>query len=379
METGELRRTHQPGEWTRIHLALSPEQPDVSRLWAPTFDLRIGSVVVKMGGIAGVGTEEAHRLRGYASLVLEESTRYFTESGHDIAVLFGIKDFYHRFGYAPVLPVTTLTVKTQDARRVLPHGEPRALRPLEERDWPALLDIYQQNNRTRTGTLLRHPAQWKGYRHGTQWTSRVETHVARDGDAAITGYLAFDTARDAFRVGDLGYRTPAVFPTLLAAMAEQSGQRGLEEFQIRLPPDHPFTLFCRRCGGTVLTAYERNAGGMARIINLRSLLEKLTPLLTERLRGTGFAAISGALQLRTDLGTVTLKVERGEVQATDDDSSPRWRVTIPQMRLTQLVFGYRGVDDVALEPDVDIPADAAPLLAILFPVGHPWMYVPDWF
>ena len=54
--TPALRRTME-ATWMKLHLALSEEEPDVSRLWAPTFGLRIGSVVVKMGGIAGVGTD----------------------------------------------------------------------------------------------------------------------------------------------------------------------------------------------------------------------------------------------------------------------------------------------------------------------------------
>ena len=122
----ELRRTPEVGGWMKIHLALGEDQPDVSRLWAPTFDMRIGSALVKMGGIAGVGTDEAHRMRGYSRLVLEESTRYFAETGHDVAVLFGIPDFYHRFGYAPVLPVTTLTVTVEDALAAVSDGEREA-------------------------------------------------------------------------------------------------------------------------------------------------------------------------------------------------------------------------------------------------------------
>ena len=388
MDQWELRRTAEPAGtsadprgWMKIHLALSPEQPDVSRLWAPTFDLRIGSVVVRMGGVAGVGTEESLRNRGCARLVLDESTRYFAETGHDIAVLFGIPDFYHRFGYAPVLPVTTLTVKTEDARLVLPRRarEGWSVRPLEEGDWSAVLDIYHDNNRERTGTLIRPLAQWRGYRHGTQWTSQVETHLIVDGGSgAIAGYLAFDTARDVLRVGDLGCRSPAWFPILLSVMADQARERGLEEFQVRLPPDHPFTRFCRRCGGVLHTAYERNAGGMARIIDQRSLFEKLTPLLTERLRGTPFADASGGLALRTDLGATILDLEGGAVWV-GGGRRETWVVSMPQMRLVQLVFGYRTVDDVALEDDVDVPADALPLLDALFPVGDPWMYVPDWF
>ena len=365
----------------KLHLALSDEKPDVSRLWAPTFGLRIGSVVVKMGGVAGVGTDEAYQRRGYSRLVMEESTRYFTETGHDLAVLFGIPDFYHRFGYTPTLPVTTVTIKVQDALPVIPHRarEAYTVRPLEESDWDAVLALYADNNRTRTGTLVRPRETWTGYQHGTAWSvKKTDTYVAIDDGNVVSGFVTLDAVEDACRVGDLGGRTAAVFTPLLATIAEQAQCRNVETFEIKLPPDHPFTLFCRRCGAVVSTVYEHNRNGMARIIGLRSLAEKLAPLFTERLRGALPEATPGALELRTDIGSVTLEVTDGAVRVADA-VSPTWIAALPQMRLTQLVFGFRGVEDIAQEDDVDIPADAVPLLHNLFPIGNPWMAMPDWF
>jgi predicted acetyltransferase len=399
MNKPELRRTLNAGEGMKIHLALSDDETDVSRLWAPTFDMRIGSAIVKMGGIAGVGTNEEHRMRGYSRLVMEESTRYFTETGHDVAVLFGIPDFYHKFGYVSALPVTTLTVKVKDALLTLPYWEGKApaapdmefgrslalppVRPLQDDDWGAVLDVYNDNHRTRTGTLLRWRETWQGYPHGTEWrVKKVETFVVENAEDEIIGYVAFDDVDDACRVGDLGYATPAVFPTLLQVMVEQAQRRNAEEFEVKLPPDHPFVLFCRHCGGAVRTVYQFNRGGMARIIHLRSLFEKLTGLLTERLTSQwvhgSMNQWSGGLELQTDLGAVTLEIGDGRVRLSDD-ATVRWSVSLPQMQLTQLVMGYRSVGDVTLDDNVDVSPDVAPLLDALFPVGHPWMAIPDWF
>lgn len=371
----DLQRTLEDGKWMKIHLALSDDESDVSRLWAPTFDMRIGSAVVKMGGIAGVGTKEEHRMRGYSRLVMDESTRYFAETGHDVAVLFGIPNFYHKFGYVSALPVTTLTVKVKDV--LAGFGGSLTLstvRPLRDEDWSAVLDIYHDNHRTRTGTLLRPRETWQGYRHGTEWGCKTETFVVTDEMGKVVGYVTFDAVDNACRIGDLGYQTPAVFPTLLTTMVEQAQRRDLEEFEVKLPPDHPFVLFCRHCGGAVRTIYQRNRGGMARIINLRLLFEKLTGLLTERLAEEW----NGALRLQTDLGTVTLEIAGGQVFVSDN-ATPTWNVIISQMSLTQLIMGYRSVSDVALDDGAHLSADVVPLLNALFPVGHPWMAIPDWF
>jgi predicted acetyltransferase len=49
------------------------------------------------------------------------------------------------------------------------------------------------------------------------------------------------------------------------------------------------------------------------------------------------------------------------------------------MALTQLVMGYRSVSDVALDPDVTVPARALLALDALFPKGHPYMWWSDRF
>lgn len=50
------------------------------------------------------------------------------------------------------------------------------------------------------------------------------------------------------------------------------------------------------------------------------------------------------------------------------------RVKIPQMRLIQLVMGYRSAEDLANELDVSIPSSVLPILSVLFPktVGYIW-------
>ncbi len=158
----------------KLHLALSGEEPDVSRLWAPTFGMRIAlqssgwavsPVWVRTRSIGGAAA---------ARLVLEESTRCFTETGHDVAVLFGIPDFYHRFGYTPALPVTTLTVKVPDAVLALRtgHGTPIRFGPWWKATgtpcWRCMEEI-----------TMRAPARscasaktWTGYRHGTRGRSK---------------------------------------------------------------------------------------------------------------------------------------------------------------------------------------------------------------
>jgi len=74
--------------------------------------MRIGTARVKIGGILSVETEEPYRLKGYATRVMNSTLDKMKADKYAISVLLGIRDFYHRFGYAPVMANPNLFIKT---------------------------------------------------------------------------------------------------------------------------------------------------------------------------------------------------------------------------------------------------------------------------
>ena len=85
---------------TRIEACLEPDGEGVSRL--DLFDLRmcVGATTVRCGGIGSVGTSRDHRLQGYSRLVLDAGIALMRSESYHISVLFGIPDYYQRFGFA---------------------------------------------------------------------------------------------------------------------------------------------------------------------------------------------------------------------------------------------------------------------------------------
>ena len=72
-----------------------------SWLWVLDLPTRLLGQTVRMGGIGGVNTKESHRMKGYARRLLSDTVSYMTEQGYDVTMLFGIPDFYDKFGYIP--------------------------------------------------------------------------------------------------------------------------------------------------------------------------------------------------------------------------------------------------------------------------------------
>ena len=71
------------------------------------------------------------------------------------------------------------------------------------------------------------------------------------------------------------------------------------------------------------------------------------------------------------------RIDGTSVSVARTSSRGSLRVKIPQMRLTQWIMGYRNVEDVAYEVDVQVPRRARDVLAALFPVGAAYMWWSD--
>jgi predicted acetyltransferase len=91
------------------------EDEVVSHLWINDRTMRIGSARLRIGGIGGVGTDRKHRNRGYSKLCMEAATELMSLKGYDLAFLFGIRDFYDKYGYITCMPEHTFTMDTRNA------------------------------------------------------------------------------------------------------------------------------------------------------------------------------------------------------------------------------------------------------------------------
>jgi predicted N-acetyltransferase YhbS len=353
-------------------------------------DMRVGQTVVRMRGLTNVYIQPLHRKKGYARRLMVEWIDWMRREGYEMSGLFGIQDFYHRFGYATWSANHELSIQTRDAERargLLHVGEASAA------DGSELVALYNQANCLRTCSLVR-PDDWPRFRDGFgdasadedpgAYAGRGGVLAARDDSGQIVGYAALSQSTDVTAVAELASRPGSaraeVFESLLARLAATAVERRCGEIKFLLPQDHAFCAFARRYGCEVKSEYRRNGGAMGRIICLRSLFEKLAPELSRRLKEAhGELPESASAALVTDIGSVGLRCDRGEVSIADREDSGDLRVELPQNVLAQLVVGYRDVDDAIGEADVRIPAGAVLLLRTLFRLGTPYTWRADRF
>ncbi len=348
--------------------------------WLTLIDhqMRIGSAQVRMGGIAGVGTEPAERMKGHSRRVMEDTIRYMRDEGFDVSALFGIRDFYPKFGYAVCLRSITVTMATRDAERAGSSAGDFRIRPYVEDDLDFLIDLYNTANRSRTGTLVRQRPHFAGIPKGSKWGTPAEVIVVVDDAGGFAGYAAYDRNDVDVIVTEVEAVDAAAFPSLLHEFARLAIERRAGSITLLLPPDQAFAEFCHRYECKVTLDYPRCGRGMMRIVNQDSLFAKISEELNVRVANSHLAGRAACLGVRTDLGDSLLEIQGGRITVqpgrTADDS-----VELPQSRLMQLVAGYRTAHDLLTEPGVSFHGDALTLAEVLFPPQNAYVWAADHF
>lgn len=368
---------------TRIEAVLQGKT--VSWLTVIHLKLRIGTAQVSMGGIGGVGTESAFRRKGYSRMCLDQSIETMRELGLETSVLFGIADFYPKWGFASAIAEPVLTISTRAAEESRPTPGQRIEKFDPERHTPALLELYAANNRERSASLVRPGPiirdglrHWVPFQKGSSWEMPVEAFVVLDQEGSVRGYAAHDDRPEAVVVVEAGYADPDVFPTIVAELASRAVQKRAGQITFHVPIDHPLAAYLHRHNSLHQVRYNKNSNGMARIIKLYETLRACAPDLARRMKNGPSLTRHFPLGIKTDIGSVTLQSVKGNIRARPGLSA-RTVLEISQAALTQLLLGYRGLEDLAGAQEVRLPAPMLKILNPLFPAGFPYMWEADRF
>ena len=149
---------------------------------------------------------------------------------------------------------------------------------------------------------------------------------------------------------------------------------GVERVEFRLPHDHAFGHLGSTLGCEWEIEHPRNHGIMARITNLSSLLRSLAGELSRRVAKAALPRSDYSIVFATDIGTGALAIDGGKVKAVDQPPPGALIISLTQMSLTQLVMGYRSVDEMLGTSELNASRKAIPLLRALFPksIGYLW-------
>lgn len=348
------------------HLWLESDGELVSQLWVVDVSVRAWRGELRSAGVAGVGTPEPHRLKGYARRLMEMCERSAAERGYAISTLFGIPDFYHRFGYATICPEYEIRI----ALDALATDEPPVkLDEAHSTDWDAIARLCNAAYGSLDGSVVRREGAWRGPRQGSDWFRKPQAFVSRDARGRPAAYVVVDTepTDDCLVVSEAVAGDNAAGLALAGGLAEMARLRGATGLLACLPAAVGLGPLLTRFGGAAVVTRPDNAGYMACIVDLDAVLQERTPAIAAGAAASDLP-VPEVLHVKTDIGDgcVTL-----------GGQAPPAELSIGRLGLVQLLFGYRTFGELQDIGQARATGVSDALLTELFPRNDGYCFWPD--
>jgi len=357
-----------PREQWRLARALwAPDGSPVAMVRVCDRTMRLGAALVRVAGIGDVCTLPTLRKRGLLRTLFTHVNQFMHEEGYDLSLLFGIPNFYDKFGF--VVGAWNAWVqlpRAQAARLSAPYRGRRARRA----DIAAMRRLHADDLAIRDGAMERWGKAWLRRACRDKWCRVIED--ARGGPLAY--WRGEPRPDDAFALTEasLGRRpTRDAVVSVLADMAKVARACEKPKLRIELPAAHPMGRFCVADGCEVHRVIGHRGGSMVRITHLESLCQHMAPEWERLLAASPAAGWSGRLRFKTDMGAVELAIAKGKVSIVGGASVPRESppaaIAAPQDKLCRLILGFHTPAEAAFLGDVRITPAARPLADALFP------------
>lgn len=376
------------GEGNRHHrVELLVDGHSVSCAWIVHLTIRIGQVAVRMDGIGGVGTGDEYRHRGYSRRVLEAAVDYMVSGDAALSMLYGIPDYYHKFGFATAGPDHSIRLPLAVDGPTRPQGW--KWRMATEADVTRLQCIHESACRGEVGSSIRPTGafQWKRLADAAAGATQDACLVVEDPQGAVCAYAwqgkgvwAVDVLdRDdpaAAHFGEVMATSQEGAMALLASLYEWARGNAGDRTELRLstPHDGVVAHAAALCDAEFRRQHGATGGSMARVLNVDRLVTALLPELSDRLARSRHPW-QGCLRITTPMGDFDLVLAGGAVARAEEGRLPDLVAELPQQDLARLALGAYAPSSLASVREAG--TQAGELLSALFPQRCPHMHLGD--
>lgn len=381
-----MAKTHGPNYWEALrkvqtHAGYPNYRPEFTRLayWegelagtlrVTSDTIRLGEARLHMGGLGWVSTAETHRHKGIARELLADTMNFLQARGYHVAMLFGIPNFYHRFGFATALGQYETGVSTEEAMAA-PHAQYR-MRTVKPGDIPAIQRLHNLNDAATACSLVRIAPHIS-----LRWDRWKDARVLTDERGKVFGYLVPRRTGEGLLIDETGVAERGACGALLHASACVAAEEIAQEIRFHAPPEHPlmqYLLQFRSCHETHIT---RDEGGMLAFVNTSEALESMAPEWESQLAASAVRSLRVEATLMVDRVPYRVRANKGAIDVSVAVGANK--VGLSQAELMHLVTGYRFLDDVLAQRRRMLSPEARLLLAALFPKRTPYVWLLDRF
>jgi predicted N-acetyltransferase YhbS len=337
------------------------------------YDMRVGHAFVKTGGVGAVATKEQNRKHGLMTQLGEESLKAMRKAGYEVSVLQGFTSNYARFGYVRSWTDTIYEVHVDDINI---DGQVPSFTEIQLSKNDAADELYNATHAHLTGTVVRPTYQ-------NVLMRRRQVYGWSDDSRDLQGYIYVELIDSESTLLCMEVAGNTELALLVLRHLARANECTLIRFET-LPHTHPVLIHLRRGTVRAVTDYNKSYGlkdngWMIRLINLRSVLEKLSSDFTVRLMNSSFASWQGTLVLASHDEQVALEINSGNIRVTDANSlkaGAGHSCIAGGHHLVQLLIGTEDPLEVAHAVQMNLTNEASQLIRVLFPKQHPTL--PSW-
>lgn len=374
--------------------ALIVEERSVSSALIIPQQMKVGAATLSVDSIGGVETEADQRNRGYGRRLLEASIEHMRNGSAALSFLYGIPDFYPKFGFATVGADYSLFLTQLKQGIALPDGW--SIRAFVPADLPAIRHLYAAHIARSVGPIVRPPESpiWTQLQETTQTAGMDECRLLLDPTGELVAYAwhgagvwtTEDAERDfpdALVLSEVVANGPQAADVILQtcrmwAVEPRTG-RVIKRVAIGALPGGIVAAAARHQDAEVITSSWRCGGPMARVLDTERLFREFLPELNVRWQAAG-SSFRGQLCLRCETGDVTLRLAPTSVslEPASSQADSAHTLALPQTLLARLVLGGFSPEDLFAR--VEMPLDTGAAIAVLcalFPQRQPYLFPAD--
>jgi hypothetical protein len=330
-----------------------------------------------------VGTLPEFRNRGLVRLQFDEIHKWSAERGEIVQAITGIPFYYRQFGYEMALDLDARRFGYEAQVPQLKEGEvePYRVREAQESDLPFIAQLYEQTMARsliaceRTPEIFRYELMGHS-EHFNCWVSCIVENIAGEqvGFVRHSGYVRHRSMSASMYEVKSGVSWLEVTPSVvryLWAKGQEFAKRDSAEcnsFGFVLGAAHP----AYEALGKRLPRIHDPYAWYLRVPDLRGFLDLIRPVLEKRLAESIAAGHSGEIRISFYRAGLRIILQQGKITAVEPwKPTPREEgdVAFPDLTFLQLVFGYRGFEELeyTFADCWCASEDVRALLHVLFP------------
>lgn len=333
-----------------------------------TYTARIGEARLKMGGFGCVTTAGPMRQRGYAAMLMGDSMRYLHAHGYHVSALFGIADFYHRWGFASALPEYASVIEVREAAAV--SSPPFRLRAMKPGDIPAVQRIHTRNDSETACSIIR-----LGRHISCRWDKWRTARIVTDDKGRVIAYFIGQAQSGEYVVEDAGVLDYGWCPALLNACMTSAKNECAARIRFTVPPSHPVVHYLLHYKSDHEMHVSRDSNGMLAVVNIEETLECMIPEWESRLATA--ADLCAEITLIVERKPYRIRVHHGAVDVAA--TAGLNKVSLSRAELAQLIAGARHSEEMLAVKRRVVNTAGVLLLTTIFPKRTPYIWHIDRF